>query len=113
MQVRVNGVVQHSVQMKHGASGSRELCGKPDYKEFIANYEISVPHSIDYLEISIEWLLDENTVNESGAVRELQISALLNPKTYSLNGKKSDRCPWYTKPDETTLQCIDELATSY
>lgn len=57
--------------MKHGASGSRELCGKPDFKEFIANYEIKVPHSIDYLEIQIEWLLDENTVNESGGVREL------------------------------------------
>ena len=74
---------------------------------------MKVPHSIDYLEVVIEWILDEGSANESGGVRELQIVSLLNPRTYSLNGKKADRCPWYTKADEVTLTCVDELAVSY
>ena len=59
------------------SSGSRAICGNGNFNDFVANYEVKVPHSIDYLEIEIEWALNEGSPNESGGVRELQISTIL------------------------------------
>lgn len=89
------------------------ICGNGYYLDFVENQIIEISHTTDYAEITIEWNLDEDEDNESGGVRELQITSLLQPTTYTLNGKKTDRCPWYTTLNEESLICEDSLVSSY
>ena len=97
MTIYLDNVAVYSYRFNDNGAARTPICGRTEsgWTEFVQNISVVVPHTASKATVKVQWELDQNSNDESGGFREIQVVAVGNP-TYQLNGKTTDNCPFYT-----------------